>query len=415
MNQLARKLNQAGRLLRHEGASGVAARALRRMAERVAPPSHMLNVFGKDVVAAAEAAGDRPAALPALPDEPLTVAWVMTPPYEGSGGHTTLLRMVGALEQAGHRCVLYFYDRWGGSLGEHERVLRAWWPWVRAEVRDAGGGIDDSHAVIATAWPTAYAVAASPAKGARFYFVQDFEPWFFPAGGEALLAEATYRFGFHGITAGRWLAGKLRADHGMPADHFDFGCDLEHYRLEDAGGGADRRTGVCFFARSTTPRRAFELGALALELFAARHPGVDIHFYGDPVGRMPFRAVDHGVMTPSELGRLYNRCAAGLVLSATNVSLVPHEMLAAGCIPVVNDAEHNRVVLDNDHVAYTPATPRDLADALGRLVTRPPAAAAADAVAAAASVQSCSWDAAGRTVEAIVRRVVDDASRDAGG
>ena len=172
---------------------------------------------------------------------------------------------------------------------------------------------------------------------------------------------------------------------------------------------------MCFFARPTTPRRAFDLGALALELFAARHPEVDIHFYGDPVGRMPFPATDHAVMTPAELGRLYNRCLAGLVLSATNVSLVPHEMLAAGCIPVVNDAEHNRIVLDNDHVAYTQPTAQDLADALGRLVTRPPAAVDADAVAAAGSVRSLSWEASGRAVDAIVRRVVDEVGRGAGG
>jgi glycosyltransferase involved in cell wall biosynthesis len=412
---LGRKVNQAGRLLRHEGASGVAARALRRAADRLAPPSHMLNVFRADVLAAAEAQarGTGPGALPALPDEPLTVAWVMTPPNGGSGGHTTLLRLVGALEQAGHRCVLYLYDRWGGSLPEHERVLREWWPWVRADVRDAAAGIDDSHAVIATAWPTAYAVAASPAKGARFYLVQDIEPWFYPAGGEALLAEATYRFGFHGITAGRWLAGKLTADHGMAADHFDFGCDLDRYRLADPGGTSGERTGVCFFVRPSTPRRAFDLGSLALEVFAARHPEVDIHLFGDPVGGLPFAAVDHGVMTPAELDGLYNRCVAGLVLSATNVSLVPHEMLASGCIPVVNDAEHNRVVLDNEHVAYAPATPNDLADALGRVVARPAAEVAAGARAAAASVQSRSWDDAGRAVEATIRRVVGEAGRGA--
>jgi hypothetical protein len=39
-------------------------------------------------------------------------------------------------------------------------------------------------------------------------------------------------------------------------------------------------------------------------------------------------------------------------------------MLAAGCIPIVNDAEHNRVVLDYPHVRYTPATPHALAAAL---------------------------------------------------
>jgi glycosyltransferase involved in cell wall biosynthesis len=165
---------------------------------------------------------------------------------------------------------------------------------------------------------------------------------------------------------------------------------------------------VCFFARRSTPRRAFDLGSLALELFARRRPDVDIHLFGDPVGALPFPAVDHGVMTPAELAALYQRCVAGLVLSATNVSLVPHEMLAAGCIPVVNDAEHNRAVLANDHVAYAPATPHDLADALVRLVDRPAPAVAAGAAAAAASVRSLSWDEAGRTVEAVVRRVVEE-------
>ncbi len=101
---------------------------------------------------------------------------------------------------------------------------------------------------------------------------------------------------------------------------------------------------------------------LALDLFAERHPEVDIHLYGRVRGPAAVPATDHGLLTPEQLNALYNRCVAGLVLSATNVSLVPHEMLAAGCIPVVNDAEHNRIVLDNEHVAYAPPTPFELAD-----------------------------------------------------
>lgn len=398
----------------------MAARGLRRLSDRLAPPTHMLNVFRDDVLAAAEVLADAggtagdgrpgtfPGPLPVLPGEPLSVAWVMTPPCEGSGGHTTIFRMIGALEQAGHRCTVYLYDRWGGTLAHHQDVLRRWWPWVQADVRDVSETIDDAHAIVATAWPTAYAVAASPAKGARFYFVQDIEPWFHPAGGESLLAEATYRFGFHGITAGPWLASRLRSEYAMPADHFDFGCDLDTYSLTGPSRGAAGRAGVCFFARPKTPRRAFDLGVLALEIFATRHPGVDVHLYGERVGRLGFPAVDHGVMTPSQLAALYRRCHAGLVLSATNVSLVPHEMLAAGCTPVVNDAEHNRVVLDNDHIEYAPPTPHDLAAALGRLVVRSPAEADAAAVQAAASVRSRSWDDAGVDVERVIRGVVGE-------
>src|SRR5690606_18501805 len=104
-----------------------------------------------------------------------------------------------------------------------------------------------------------------------------------------------------------------------------------------------------------TPRRAHELSMVALSLFAELRPDVDIHLFGEKVGPLPFAAVHHGLLAPVELARVYGRCIAGLSLSATNVSLVPHEMLAAGCIPVVNDAEQNRMVLDNTHVAYSRA------------------------------------------------------------
>jgi hypothetical protein len=332
----------------------------------------------------------------------MRIGWVCTPPSEGSGGHTTMFRIVGALERAGHECALYVYDLHGWDLSQHERTVRRWWPWVKAEVRDLGKGIQDCHAVFATSWETAYPVLASSSRGARCYFVQDLEPTFYPAGSRALLAEETYRFGFHGVTAGRWLAEVLRRDFDMPADHFDFGCDLERY----GGAATADRDGVCYFCRPSTPRRAHELAVIALELFASRHPETEIHTYGELPGPLPFETTDHGLLRPAELGALYGRCVAGLVLSATNVSLVPHEMLAAGCIPVVNDAPQNRAVLDNEHVAYARPTPAAIADALSMLVTPPDPARASVADDAAASVDSISWQDSGRQVEEILMRIV---------
>jgi O-antigen biosynthesis protein len=409
------RIRQTRRLLRSEGSAGVAARLATRVISRVAPPgSGRLPVEREDMVRAGEIAATGwvlPEPLPVVPGEPLTIAWVCAPPGPGSGGHTTMFRLVSALEQAGHTCIVYLRDKHGWSLDQHVQTIRSWWPWVKAEVRDAAAGIEDAHAIFATAWETAYPVLTSPAKGKRFYLVQDFEPSFYPAGSEALLAEATYRFGLHGITAGRWLAQRLRDEYEMPADHFDFGRDLS-YAFDEAVDAKGERTGVCVYSRPDTPRRAFQLAMLSLDLFAARHPEVDIHLFGAPAGvTLPFAATDHGLLTPEQLNGLYNRCVAGLVLSATNVSLVPHEMLAAGCIPVVNDAEHNRVVLDNDHIAYAPATPFELADALSALVERPLAERGAAARAAAASVQGCSWAEAGASVERDVRRVVEAAAR----
>lgn len=407
------RIRQTRRLLRTEGYSGVSARLRNRLASRISPPGGgRLGISGADLerAAAIAAAGwELPAPLEARPGEPMTIAWVCSPPGPGSGGHTTMLRLVSALEQAGHRCILYLQDEHGWALEQHVQAIRSWWPWVDAEVRDVAAGIGDAHAIFATAWETAYPVLASPARGTRFYLVQDFEPSFYAAGSESLLAEATYRFGFHHVTAGRWLAERLRRDYGVPADHFDFGRDLS-YRLDPAVS-PEQRTGVCFYSRPETPRRAHELSVMALEQFARQHPEVDINLYGWDAPRLPFAAVHHGVCTPEQLNAIYNRSIAGLSLSATNVSLVPHEMLAAGCIPVVNDAEQNRLVLANDHVAYAPATPFELAAKLCELVERPLEARRAAAEAASASVDETSWDDAGAAVVRIVERVVADAAR----
>jgi hypothetical protein len=123
------------------------------------------------------------------------------------------------------------------------------------------------------------------------------------------------------------------------------------------------------------------------------------------MSKLPFRFVDHGRIAPDELNNIYNRCYAGLSLSLTNVSLVPHEMLAAGCIPVVNDAVHNKIVLDNPFIRYAPPYPQALASELEGLVMSRDFDSLSRA--AAISVRAASWDNAGATVDAIFRRALE--------
>jgi O-antigen biosynthesis protein len=404
------RVQQTRKLLRAEGARGISNRLRRRGAALLAPPATEPNRVSLDDLRGAAAAVADPRGLPRpLPwheGRPLDIAWVDEPPSRGSGGQTTIFRMIEELEALGHRCTLYLLDRHGWDIEQHRATVARVWPQVRAEVHDVRDGIADSHAVLATCWESVYPVLASPAAGARMYFVQDYEPLFYAAGSNSMLAEATYRFGLHGITAGRWLAQKVAAEHGMTADHFDFGCDTATYRLDTSPGAERRRDSVSYYCRPATARRAHELAMAALELFAEQRPDVPIHLYGQRLPSLPFRATQHGLLTPAELDALYNRSIAGLTLSATNVSLVPHEMLSSGCIPVVNDAEQNRVVLDNDLVRYAGAAPFDLAAALVELCDRPPTERAARARAAAQSVSGSSWSDAGRQVERSVRQVV---------
>jgi hypothetical protein len=112
------------------------------------------------------------------------------------------------------------------------------------------------------------------------------------------------------------------------------------------------------------------------------------------------------LLAPASLGRLYNRTLAGLVLSATNVSLVPLEMLSAGCIPVMNDAEHNRIVLQNCHVRYADPTPFALAAQLTAIVRQSEVVQARTARLVAEDTNVPSWASVGSQFDKKIRAIV---------
>ncbi|HST79808.1 MAG TPA: glycosyltransferase family 1 protein [Verrucomicrobiae bacterium] len=357
-----------------------------------------------DVLAADLAQPFQPVIPKVIPGEPLVINWVTIPAGPRAGGHTTLFRTIRHLEANGYRNRVYFYNVYRGDHRYYEDILRTSYGFHGC-VASVNDGMEDAHAVVATSWPTAYPVFNSRCAGKRFYFIQDFEPYFYPVGALSLLAENTYRMPFHAITIGRCFVEKLRNDFGMSVDSFEYGCDTSRYHLLNDV----KRSGVVFYARPEAARRGCEIGLMALEAFAARRPDIEIHLYGTRMGNLPFRFTDHGRVPPEELNRIYNHCYAGLSLSLTNVSLVAHEMLAAGCIPVVNDTIWNRTDVTSSFVRYAPPDPHRLAAELEAVI----ATADFDSLsrAAAASMHSQTWDDAGQKVDAIFRRILQASPR----
>jgi glycosyltransferase involved in cell wall biosynthesis len=397
---LAAGVRKAARVARVDGTEVAVGRALRKGVRRLVRDVCELPLFPDDVVTVPGPLPELPRWRHRNPDDPLLVDFVITPPSHGSGGHTTIFRVVEELERRGHECRLSVYDRWSGDINRHAAVIRRYWPTVRASIHDANTGLLPADAVFATPWETAHVVARRATVGKRMYLVQDYEPDFYPAGTERVLAEATYRFGFTGVTAGRWLSDHLADAYGMSCEGFDFGCDTAVYHCDNLGP----RDGVVFYAKPDVPRRAFWLGALALRDFARRHPETPIHLFGQAVPDLGFARTDHGRLSPDELNALYNQCSAGLSLSLTNVSLVPWELLASGCTPVVNDAPHNRAVLDNNFVAWSELAPAAVAAALSRVVAAPFDPQALQA--RAESVQRSGWGQAGALVEQMLRKEI---------
>lgn len=400
---VAARLGTLGRHLeraRRQGWRETAQRLVRFAHRRLDAGSLDSLILPGDIADPAEvAARPRPAA---VVGRPLRVGWVCTPPAAGSGGHTTMFRMVQGLERAGHECVVLVYDRHGGDLAHQAAVIRQSWPWVDATVRSVDGPLDDLDACVATGWETAHVLAARRAPVHPFYFIQDFEPFFYPHGSTYELASASYRLGFTHIALGHMVQDRLCSETGVASYLVPFSCDTDVYRRVNDGS----RSGVAFYTHPTNARRGYLLGMGALAEFHRRHPDQEIHLYGPASADPAFPVVRHGRMTPADLNALYNRCLTGLAMSFTNISLVAEEMLAAGCIPVVNDSTDARADLHNPYVAWTPPTITDFADALSRLVESPDQVARS--AAAAASVRRDNWEVASRGVAALIEQNVAD-------
>jgi O-antigen biosynthesis protein len=394
----ARVLKQGLWTLRTAGLRTVVRKAARLVYLRLGGGLTELAIHPDDIADSTMLVLPMPTKRP-LRNSRLTIGWICTPPALGSGGHTTMFRMIRALEDAGHTCIVYLYDRHGGELSVHTSIIREGWPQVHAEIRDVGSGLAGLDACFATSWESAHVLATrgrTPMR--RLYFVQDYEPYFYPRGSEYAFAEDSYRLGFRCIALGDMVANCLVKEIGIHPDVTQFGCDTAIYRVDPASHLAPR-SGVVFYARPGNPRRGYWLARLALRDFHRSHPEVPIYVYGADVKDLPFDAKVYPRLTPMELNSLYNRCVAGLALSFTNISLVAEELLAAGAIPVVNDSPEARADLQNPYVAWARSSPAGITEALAAVVTTSGIEARANA--ASRSVRD-GWGRAERDVVRIV-------------
>ena len=294
--------------------------------------------------------------------ESLEIAAVVPGFRRGSGGHQTIVHLLRALEARGHRCSMWLSE--GGSPED----FGAWFGSPGGGVHGSLDGWRGADVALATGWQTAHAVLRMERCGARAYLVQDHEPEFFGTSAERTWAEETYRLGLPCVAASGWLADLLRERYGARAWSFDLGVDHADYR---ARPDVERRDGVvAVYARAATPRRAVPLAVLAGEELMARRPGTEVVLFGEARElEVGFRARQTGVLEGEALAALYAEATVGVVLSMTNPSLVPLEMMACG-LPVVDLAsESMRAELgDSGAVELAPFDAVGLAAAVARLL-----------------------------------------------
>lgn len=315
-----------------------------------------------------------PVGVPILPGSVprATLNWVLPPWGFGSGGHLNIFRFINYLEKDGFDCRIIVVGALPSlSVDQARKQIHDWFFPVKGDIYLDIEQAPPAYITVATSWTTAYNVRSFQSTVHRCYFVQDFEPDFYPAGAEHAWAEETYRFGFFGITAGTWLKDKLAVEYGMKTDAFGFSFDRDLYSPRKR-----RESEICrifFYARPPTPRRAFEMGLLVLDEVVRRLPDVKVVFAGWDISdcHIPFEHLNAGIVSLEELPDLYSQCDAALVLSFTNLSLLPLELMACGVVVVSNRASCTEWLLNDQNARLADPTVEALADALCNVLEDP--------------------------------------------
>lgn len=227
---------------------------------------------------------------------------------------------------------------------------------------------------VATAWDSAYLLLRAKNAAGKFYFVQDFEPLFYPAGATYGLVEATYRMGYWGIANTHGLGTYLRDSYGMTVKSFQPAVDPKTFY--PAADRAREPVKIFFYGRPRNPRNGFVLGLEALKLvkkeFRERVQIVSAGGAWDPGDFGAKGVVENLGLLPSieDVAALYRTCHIGLAFMFTkHPSYQPMEMMASGMAVVANENSALKLLLRNaENALVVEPTATCVGEAISRLV-----------------------------------------------
>jgi O-antigen biosynthesis protein len=314
--------------------------------------------------------------------EPRSVTWFL--PFFHHvyfGGTHTLLRFAEHFARV-HDVSTHFhcYDVGSAPVPEMSAKVKSAFPALAEATFTSSAlpleALPPTDVAIATLWTSAYPVMHLRNTQAKFYFVQDNEPQFYPAGAASGLAEETYRFGLPGIVNTPGLA-DVYASYGNPVAAFVPAVDRERYHPPTEPRDPSAPVRVFFYARSGSSRNSFGLGIAALRKLKQDYGDrVEIICAGEDWNPGQFglhgQIRNLGVLSSlDEVGALYRSCDIGLVFMQTkHPSYQPFEYMASGMATVSNiNPATSWMLRDGENCLLTPPLPTPAAERLGRLVS----------------------------------------------
>lgn len=223
-----------------------------------------------------------------------------------------------------------------------------------------------TDAGVATRCDTAYSLLKFNNTKSKFYFIQDDERLLYPEGAQYELAEATYRFGFIGITNAECLKEMYAEEFGGKVEFYFPVTD--HMKLVPVTSAKEIKR-VFFYARPGTDssRNGFMLGISGLREIRRRHPEIEIVAAGSAVkfDDNGLKIKQLGDIPHSRLQEFYSSCDVGIyILLSKHTGLIPFELMASGCAALTNRRPYKQSYLrDMENCILFDLTPSSIADA----------------------------------------------------
>ncbi|HLZ14434.1 MAG TPA: glycosyltransferase [Candidatus Saccharimonadales bacterium] len=315
-----------------------------------------------------------------------TATWFI--PYYahfGFNGIQTMFRFIQKLSEEGVLNRIVIYDNPAFQPSQLEAEMQRDFPGITNyeivvfdEDKEAGiAALPPSDIAFCTFWVSAYLLLRFNQTKRKYYFIQDYEPDFYPAGATSALAQSTYRFGFRGVVNTPGLLAALNQRHGL--EGISFIPAVNHALYYPAPKKHNKRTRIFMYARPYNPRNAFNLGIQTVQLLLERYgkkieiitagADWDEHMYG-----LHGKITNLGLLKSlEEVAALYRTCDIGFSYMLTpHTSYQMQEYSASGMATVMNKNEdHGSLNKDGVNCLLAEPSPADMAEKIGRLVDDP--------------------------------------------
>lgn len=267
------------------------------------------------------------------------ITFLITRMVKYHGGQTSILRLGTELAKQGFDVVYAVYK----PQSKEEMILCAKSNLASYQGRMCTSRQWDSlksDIFIASSWDTVSFVKKK--EGYKMYFVQDYEPYFYPFGELFLMANKTYEMGLHMVSLGSWNKEMIEknAKPVSQIDCIDFPYEKTEYPLVErdyTAYGERKEFTLAVYLKYYGKRLPCLLQAMMKELRAAMEKdGITLHvkYYGEAKSFRCEAGENLGMLTKEQLYELYREADFGVVASMSNISLVPYEMLATG-LPLI--------------------------------------------------------------------------------